>query len=308
MRDLIPFGLTALACWAKRIAMQRLVAGFKYLTIWGHFSATQPPPATVGAAAIYFPLVGLVLGLLLVFLNYYLAVYLASEILSILLIAVLTITTGAIHLEGTKNTFDAMARKMPQAGNGHILGFVAIVFVILFKTGAIDVMDERLAVSLLLTPVAARWALVIFLYGYHDRCEEAPRIIAANVKLWHLVIATAATLGLAVLIGAQRTVAGSLVGICFTVAQPVASSPCRSHPRQLRRSHRMERSAWSDLVGFALNQERLPSSHGHIQAALSRRPGFLADRSRLYLRPLEKNQLGVGDRNHRLPGHAISRF
>ena len=33
-------------------------------------------------------------------------------------------------------------------------------------------MDEKLTFSLLLTPVLARWALVIFLYGYHDRCER----------------------------------------------------------------------------------------------------------------------------------------
>ena len=249
MRDLIPFGLTASACWAKRIAMQKLVAGFKYLTIWGHFSATQPPPATVGAAAIYFPLVGLVLGLLLVFLNYYLAVYLASEILSILLIAVLTITTGAIHLEGTKNTFDAMARKMPQAGNGHILGFVAIVFVILFKTGAIDVMDERLAVSLLLTPVAARWALVIFLYGYHDRCEEAPRIIAANVKLWHLVIATAATLGLAVYLLGRK---GLWLGLALSVFVLLSRSLLHRRHAVLTHDNFGAVIEWSEVLGLIL--------------------------------------------------------
>lgn len=177
--------------------MQGLVAAFKYLTIWGRLSARQPTPASIGAAAVYFPLVGLVLGLLLAFLNYGLGLYLASEILSILLIAVLIVGTGATHLESTKRTFDAMAPKTAHATDSHILGFIAIVFVILFKTGAIDVLDERLAVSLLLTPVAARWALVIFIYGYHDRCEETPRVIAENVKFWHLLATTIVTLGLA---------------------------------------------------------------------------------------------------------------
>jgi len=152
--------------------------------------------------------------LLLAFLNYGLGLYLASEILSIVLIAFLLLATGATHLESTKSTFDAMAPKAAPATNSHILGFIAIVFVILFKTGAIDVMDERLAVSLLLTPVAARWALVIFIYGYHDRCEETPRVIAENVKFWHLLAATLFTLGLAVYLLGRK---GLWLGLALSV-------------------------------------------------------------------------------------------
>lgn len=152
----------------------------------------------IGTAAVFFPLVGLTLGLSLAMTNYVLVAYLDSEILNIVLIATLVVATGGIHLEGMKNTFDAIPTPMSKSGGNETLGFVAIVLVILFKSGAADSMDEKLTLSLLLTPVLARWALVIFIYGYHDRCEETPRLIAENVKLWQLVVATVATLALVV--------------------------------------------------------------------------------------------------------------
>ena len=152
----------------------------------------------IGTAAVFFPLVGLTLGLSLAMTNYVLVAYLDSEILNIVLIATLVVATGGIHLEGIKNTFDAIPTPKNKSRGNETLGFVAIVLVILFKSGATDSMDEKLTLSLLLTPVLARWALVIFIYGYHDRCEETPRLIAENVKLWQLVVATATTLALVV--------------------------------------------------------------------------------------------------------------
>jgi adenosylcobinamide-GDP ribazoletransferase len=178
--------------------VQTLIAAFKYLTIWSRFSPRPPTPQRIGTAAVFFPLVGLTLGLSLAMTNYVLVAYLDSEILNIVLITTLVVATGGIHLEGIKNTFDAIPTSTSKSRGNETLGFVAIVLVILFKSGAADSMDEKLTLSLLLTPILARWALVIFIYGYHDRCEERPRLIAENVKLWQLVVATAATLALVV--------------------------------------------------------------------------------------------------------------
>ena len=180
--------------------MQSLIAAFKYLTVWGRINAVQPTPEAIGAGAIYFPLVGISLGLLLALLNYSLGAYLAAEILSIFLVATLLIAAGAVPLWGTKQTIEAFLLDPARATSSpeNFSGLVAIIFVILFKVGAIDVLDDKLTMSLLLTPALARWALVIFIYGYHDRCEETPRRIAENVRFWHLLATTVATLGLAV--------------------------------------------------------------------------------------------------------------
>lgn len=180
--------------------MQGVTAAFKYLTLWGRWSAIPPTPDAVGAAAVYFPLVGLALGLLLAITNYALSLYLDSGILSILLVAILFAATGGIHVEGAKHTFDAMAPTIDHGANhrSETCGFVAIVFVLLFKIGATNAIDEKIALSMVLTPIAARWALVLFIYGYYDRCEETAKRIAENIKFWHLLLTTAVTLGLAI--------------------------------------------------------------------------------------------------------------
>mgnify|MGYP003576674475 FL=1 len=172
--------------------MQTLSAAFKFLTVWGCFTSATPAPDTIGKAAGYFVYVGLVLGLLLALTNYILTPYLAAEILSLVLVALLITVTGAQHLNGVKNTFDALARNDKRADGA--LGFAAVALAILFKSAAIDSMDERLSLSLLLTPVLARWALLIFLYGYHIRFDETARAIAARVNLPPVLASTAATL------------------------------------------------------------------------------------------------------------------
>jgi adenosylcobinamide-GDP ribazoletransferase len=176
--------------------VQILVTALKYLTLWGRFSSAQPSEEMIGMASLYFPVVGLILGLLLAVSNYILVPYLHPEILSVVLITVLIIGTGGIHLEGLKQTFGTCGPERAaeyERENGS-LGLVAIVLVIFFKVAAADSIDEKLALSLLLTPVLARWALVIFIYGYTDRCEQTARLIAENVRLWHLLIATLGTL------------------------------------------------------------------------------------------------------------------
>lgn len=196
--------------------MQSLIAAFKYLTIWDRLTARKSDPRAIGNAAVYFPLVGLMIGAMLASINFLLAVQLDSEILSILLITLLLLATGAIHLEGTKKTFDAIRPSTMQASPGanEFFGLVATVIVILFKVHAVDVLDEKLFAGILLTPALARWALIVFVYGYHDRCETTPRLIAENVKLWHLLVTTSATLGLATYLLGRK---GLWIGLSLSV-------------------------------------------------------------------------------------------
>jgi adenosylcobinamide-GDP ribazoletransferase len=193
--------------------VQKLIAAFKYLTIWSRFTAFPPANETVGMGAIFFPVVGLALGLLLALMNYLLAPYADSEILSIGFVAALIVATGGAHLDGVTQTFLASAppseRHAPNA-----LGFAAVVLVILFKAGAANSMDERLTLSLLLMPVLARWALVVFIFGCQDRCDEAARATAARVGAGQVLILTAATLALVYyLLGRKGLLIGFLVSL-----------------------------------------------------------------------------------------------
>ncbi|HEU4477197.1 MAG TPA: adenosylcobinamide-GDP ribazoletransferase [Pyrinomonadaceae bacterium] len=177
--------------------MKSIVAAFKFLTILGRLSRFQPSAPMVGKAAAFFPVVGLVLGVSLALLARTLENYLDAEILSTTLVGFLIVATGGLHLEGLKKTFDAPELNQSRAGNessSSAVATLAILFVILFKIKSIDILEEKLNLALLLAPVLARWAMLIFIYGSDRRSEGQASIIAANVKFWHVVLATVATL------------------------------------------------------------------------------------------------------------------
>lgn len=177
---------------------------FKFLTIWSRFNGVQMSPDLVGKAVFCYPVVGLALGLVLASLNRVSEPYLESEILSVVIITTLIIMTGAIHLEGLQKTFDTVPARTNSpnrtAQPTGIYGLLAILLVVLFKIRAIEVVGETRSLTLLLTPVYARWALVIFLYGSTSAADQTARVIAENVKAWHLLLTTAATLTFAVLL------------------------------------------------------------------------------------------------------------
>lgn len=176
--------------------MQSILTAFKYLTIWGRWRQSTSDTASFGNAPLWFPLVGLVIGVILAAINYLLALQVHSEILSVLIIALLIVATGAMPLAGTKVTFDSMQHAGARDHGGESFGLVAVLIFTLLKIHAIDIMDDKVAANITAAPALARWALVVLLYGYHDRCDEAVRPIAANTKLWHLVATTLGTLGL----------------------------------------------------------------------------------------------------------------
>ena len=180
--------------------MKSIVAAFKYLTILSRFTRHKPSPLLVGKAAALFPVAGLILGLALALLARALENYLDAEILSTTLVAFLILATGGLHLEGLQKTFDAAALRQsgatasPPSG---AIGVAAILFVMLFKIKSMDILDEKLTLALLLTPMLARWAMLVFIYGSHRQSEGEASLIAENVRFWHVLFASFATLALA---------------------------------------------------------------------------------------------------------------
>jgi len=185
----------------KKTAMQRILIAFEFLTFRMHHRPIRISPEQVGEAAVYFPLVGFGLGLVLNFVNRIMEPYLGSELLSVTLVAILVVMTGAIHLQGLERTFDGLGahrgtadRTVPPLG---IYGLMAILFVVLLKVRSVEVIGETLGLSLLLTPMLARWGLVMFLYGSTSALDDIARIAARHVKTWHMLVTTVTTLTLA---------------------------------------------------------------------------------------------------------------
>ena len=54
--------------------------------------------------------------------------------------------------------------------------------------------DDACGLAHALDLIGERWAMLIFIYGSHGRSEGDASIIAANVRFWHVVLATVATL------------------------------------------------------------------------------------------------------------------
>ena len=175
--------------------MQRILIAFEYLTFRSHRHGVQITPEQVGADAVYFPLVGFALGLILNIVNRVMEPYLGSEILSVALVAILVVMTAAMHLQGLQKTFDVLGsqrsvahRTPPPLGT---YGWMAMLFVILFKVRSLEVIGETIGLSLLLTPMFARWGLVMFIYGSTSVLDDRAKEVTCSVKTWHMLVTSA---------------------------------------------------------------------------------------------------------------------
>jgi adenosylcobinamide-GDP ribazoletransferase len=171
----------------------------------------------VGLVVCCFPLAGLILGLVLVVVNRVIAPYLSTEILAVVLLMILILATGGHHLAGTQETFNTLPKKNSPSNPGdhsHVHGMLAVLLVILFKVHSIEVIGESRAFSLLLSPLLARWSLVLFLFGSTAATDDAARRIAENMRSWHLIVATVISVGLASFIAGVQAL---WVALCLSL-------------------------------------------------------------------------------------------
>lgn len=182
-----------------------IAATFKFLTLADGSEKLDAGPAGVGILTL--PLAGLLLGLVLVIVNRVIESYLASEVLAVLLLTISILATGGHHLAGLQSTLNTFSKKQPRASSTEswpIYGLLAVLLTVLFKTHSIEVIGESRTISLLLTPLLARWALVLFLFGSAPCPENAGARIAASVRSWHVILVSVATLGFALYIASAQ--------------------------------------------------------------------------------------------------------
>jgi adenosylcobinamide-GDP ribazoletransferase len=182
----------------KRRSMKRFVRAFQYLTLARRFARAGLAPADIGAAAVYFPFVGLSLGLVLVGINSVLEPHLESEILAAVHVTILILLTGAIHLEELQKTFDgtAAAPDSAPASSIRVPGLLAVMLAVFFKIRSLEVIGEGRPLTLLVVPVLARWLVVLFLYGTMASAEPVGRIVE-RIKAWHLLLTSVMALAIA---------------------------------------------------------------------------------------------------------------
>jgi adenosylcobinamide-GDP ribazoletransferase len=178
------------------------LVALQFLTVCPWFRALHPSAEEIGAASMFFPLVGFLLGAILACTNWLLASYVPPEFLGALLVTLLVLLTRGLHLDGLADTFDGLG-----AGGDreHVLGVMddsrtgafgvlAIVLVIAFKLRAITFMRDGRWQALLMAPVLGRWAMVLLGYQARSAREGLGRTVVEHMRGRHFLAATVMSL------------------------------------------------------------------------------------------------------------------
>ena len=160
-------------------------------------------------SALAFPVVGFLIGVALVVADVMASQVFSSSLVSALVLLVLVVITGALHLDGLSDTFDALAcrgdrekrlsaMRDPSAGP---VGMVAVMFALGLKYLAIEEVAslgnfEHYA-GLAFMPVAGRWAQVTGMFlGKPSRPDGLGKIFIGQVGTGMYLVVTALALGL----------------------------------------------------------------------------------------------------------------
>ncbi|OGX45499.1 MAG: cobalamin 5'-phosphate synthase [Omnitrophica WOR_2 bacterium RIFCSPLOWO2_12_FULL_51_8] len=151
----------------------------------------------LAGAAVYFPIVGLLLGFLLSGINMLLVILNFSSLsASILTTVALIAITGGMHLDGLSDTADAFLSGKPKEemlaimrdSHAGVMGMLSLISVILLKIGLLSSLGASLKITALLLMCAlSRWsaALAMFLFPY-ARSEGKARVFleGMNAKIF----------------------------------------------------------------------------------------------------------------------------
>jgi adenosylcobinamide-GDP ribazoletransferase len=184
-------------------------AALQFLTVIPRPTRMEYSGSEAGPAAIFFPVVGLLLGGVLVLMNAALEPFVTGALSCVSLVAVLAVLTRGLHLDGLADTFDGlgaggsrerMLEVMQDSHNG-AFGTIAIVVVLLLKIHAIDSIDAERWRALIAAPVLGRWAMVLLGYRAQAVKPGLGATLVTQLGSHHLACAT--------LLAATFTVASS---------------------------------------------------------------------------------------------------
>jgi adenosylcobinamide-GDP ribazoletransferase len=177
-------------------------AALQFLTLfprpgWMHHSTSE-----VGRSAIFFPVVGLMLGLILVLVNFLLAPFASAGLLSVILVTLLAFMTRGLHLDGVGDTFDGLGaggdrdRVLSIMDDSHtgVFGLIAIVLVLFLKIHALESIDVDRWRALLVAPILGRWAMVLLAFRSKAAKAGLGSNLIEHLQTKHFLLATLVTL------------------------------------------------------------------------------------------------------------------
>ncbi len=185
--------------------VKRLRAALAFLTllpVGGDVLDSQE----VGGMVTFFPLVGMILGLLVAVVAWFLVSVFPSVVGAGLLLAFAVVLTGAFHLDGLADVFDALALGrgeeeilaiMKESTVG-VFGLSALILDLLVKYGVMVVLlGDRLYSPLVAAPLIGRWSLVYLAHRFPAARDmglgamvvgAAQEMVLARATLWLLLL------------------------------------------------------------------------------------------------------------------------
>jgi adenosylcobinamide-GDP ribazoletransferase len=177
-------------------------AALQFLTLFPWPKRTERSADELGPSAIFFPVIGFLLGLILVLVNVLLEPFASPGLSSVALVTILALLTRGLHLDGLGDTFDGLGaggdrerilRVMDDSHTG-AFGLIAIVLLLFFKIHAIESIDSERWRALLVAPVLGRWAMVLLGYRSHAAKAGLGSTLIDHLETKHVVFATFITL------------------------------------------------------------------------------------------------------------------
>jgi adenosylcobinamide-GDP ribazoletransferase len=178
------------------------LAALQFLTLFPCPRRTEHSNDELGRSAIFFPVIGFMLGLILVLVNFLLSPFATAGLLSVLLVTLLAFMTRGLHLDGVGDTFDGLGaggdrdRVLSIMDDSHIgtFGLIAIVLVLFLKIHALESMDLDRWRTLLVAPILGRWAMVLLAYRSAAAKDGLGSRLIDHLQTKHFLIATLLTL------------------------------------------------------------------------------------------------------------------
>jgi adenosylcobinamide-GDP ribazoletransferase len=183
-------------------------AALQFLTLLPCPARIDYANADVGRSAIFFPVIGLILGLILMLVNFLLEPFASAGLLSAMLVSLLAFLTRGLHLDGVGDTFDGLGAGgdrdhilsvMDDSRTG-VFGLVAIVLVLFLKIHALESMEVDRWRTLLVALILGRWAVVLLAYRSKAAKDGLGSRLIDQLQTKHFIIATLVTLFLVALI------------------------------------------------------------------------------------------------------------
>ena len=220
----------AIAPSTKSGFLAELRLALSFLTILPVIDQRPASEETVAASFAWFPIVGFLIGVTLVGEDWILAHVFAQVIRSVLIVASLTIVTGAVHLDGLADTADALGAGRDRERALDILrdsrvgtfGASAIFFDLTLKILALSTLaGTRRYAALIIAPTLARFAMVMVGVGipYLRESGAGTAFLNSQSPGWRRRVAVIfLIIDCAILLSPFRTVGALAVSIALMIA------------------------------------------------------------------------------------------